>query len=58
MKPTLRKAVAAGSILAGAAVIYFEYGTAEGAGERGFWMVIAGLAIILGMVELFSGIRK
>lgn len=58
MKPTLRKAVAAGAVLAGAAVIYFEWRTAEGPGERGFWMLIAGLAIVLGMIELIAGSRK
>jgi hypothetical protein len=58
MKPTLRKAVAAGAILAGGAVIYFEWGLAEGPGEKGFWMLIAGLCIILGMIELLSGSRK
>ena len=58
MKPTLRKAVAAGAILAGAAVIYFEWGINEGPGEKGFWMLIAGLSIILGTIELLSGNRK
>jgi len=57
MKPTLRKAVAAGAILAGGALIYFEWGTAEGAGERGFWILIAVLAIVLGLVELIAGFR-
>ncbi|MCC7351962.1 MAG: hypothetical protein IT446_15490 [Phycisphaerales bacterium] len=55
MKPKLRKAVAAGAVLAGGAVIYFEWGLAEGAGEKGFWMLIGGLAVILGMIELIAG---
>ena len=53
MKPIFRRLVAGLSVIGGLFVIYFELAHHSGA-EGWFWIFIAALAVLLGMIELIS----
>jgi hypothetical protein len=52
VNPIFRRAIAGLCVIGGLFVIYFEL--SHPSGERWFWIFIAGLAVVLGMIELMS----
>ena len=55
MNPIFRRLIAGLTVIGGLLVIYFELiHTESPAGERWFWIVVAALAVILGIIELLS----
>jgi hypothetical protein len=52
LNPIFRRFIAGASVIGGLFVLYFEM--VHASGDRWFWMFIAGLAVVLGMIELMS----
>ena len=52
VKPIFRRLIAGLAVIGGLFVLYFEL--AHLSGEGWFWMFIAALAVVLGMIELMS----
>jgi uncharacterized membrane protein HdeD (DUF308 family) len=47
------------AVVTGGALLFFEIRRSRGiTGENAFWLLIGGLVLVLGMVDLWQGLRR